>query len=173
MTLRDAERNRGADRVFQTLDGDAGLLKLAVDVHLHSAGQPGTVIADQQMVPLARRDGRVGDYFQCVVRPLMNQVRRQPVVFQPQVPATEAVLVIHAGQQRAGLSRLGKPRPNAVGKRLVTVEIAGLRDLQRDPRPRRKRFFGHVSGVQAISAVGLKVRGWPSTTLGPRRPGPR
>ena len=92
----------GPDRVVQLIGRDVGGLRLAVDVDLHARGLRRAVVGDEDVGPRVQWDLAAGDHLEGILRPLVDQVGRDLVVLDPEVPAPVIVLVVHPRDDRAG-----------------------------------------------------------------------
>ena len=65
------------------------------------------------MVPFVGLERIAGDHFQGIAAPLVNDVRADSPLFDPQVPAAIGVRFVHAGEYgtQSILSRQLDPRP--------------------------------------------------------------
>ena len=115
------------------------------------------------MIPFARLDGIFGHRLEGVRRPFVDDVGADAVVLDPQIPAAEIVLIVHAGDDGAAGDVLRELDPGAVGKALVLLEVADVGQFHGRAGSHLNAFAAMCPPSQATPEATGIARGLPST----------
>ena len=129
--LADFGRGGGDDAALQRSGIRLHRCVHAIHKDAESAGLALAVIGHKEVLPDActkRRFG--GGHFQSVAGPLTDDVDTQFVGGLHDVPATEAVLLIHAGEDAATLRHIASAEPQAIAEGLVLLEIPHIAEVK-------------------------------------------
>ena len=132
-SLSNAERYLCASRSAQLVAFDVHLLKLAVEVDLHSRSLPRTVVRQGHMSPLVPFDLGLSDSFQCIIRPFADQMHADTTALDPQVPTLIFRWLIHASDDRAVCIVGLNPNPRRTTERLFLFKVSCLWNVEGRP----------------------------------------
>ena len=83
-----------------------GRLRLSVQVDLHSGSAARAVVGNEHVSPHAGLHLILGHDLECVRRPLVDEMARDAPVFDPEIPASIIVAIVHPSKNRPDQIRL-------------------------------------------------------------------
>ena len=125
ITLSELKRDGRADGFGQFVGHDgAFFLHRSVHENPHASRLARAIVGHEHVRPAVRGQRIARQHLQTILGPTVNQMRSHPAVFDPQIPASEVLAVVHPRQRRACRLVIRQEQPCAVAERLVAFKIA-------------------------------------------------